>query len=607
MGAGAGKRMRDATEGRMTEAGGAAPSDGGQSTSEPPDAAAAPLSEAGQRLIRRGPTGYLWNQAGSLWLFVSLLLFEVVVRRSLPQGETNVFDAVATVANLGFYVAALGLTSAGTVYLPRALVEGGPAYARALALRLVISRIVAALAVGAIIVWSTPALAAAAARAPWPPVRELADSFIIQALIAHRVVVAAYVVGVGVSTLLSSLLIALVRTRVVFIFGGLAQGLVLALAYVLIARLGTGVEGAMLAQALPPIITAIIFAIILWRVLAGGEESSTQPPRFFGPSLRLAIAAWLADLPNASLVQPLAIGQLSAVAPSQLLFFKSTYQMGDAGSRFFTDGLGGVSLALMSASYAGRRLPSLAVGWRTVNKLQVLLATPLVVFSIPHAAAIMVLLFGSLYASSGGLLAVFLVLNGVLQLLGGATHEWALYVLGRQRWVVVSRWATLGILALSGALLVPRYFALGALLAVGIGRLAAQLFLFVLARSAVQRSYPFAFAGKLLITLIPPVVVTALWQPTALAERIVASVPWLTGAHPAAAESAVLLAADGIVFLLLFLLGLWLARPLDAEDAALLAQAPRWLRRALRPLISRTASRLPAPEPEPEPAPVTRP
>lgn len=599
--------MRDTTAGGMKREEGAAPPDGDQrSTADPAGSAAAPLSEAGQRLIRRGPAGYLWNQAGSLWLFVSLLLFEVVVRRSLPQGETNVFDAVATVANLGFYVASLGLTSAGTVYLPRALVEGGPAYARALALRLVVSRIAAALVVGAAIIWATPALVAASATAPWSPVREFAGSFIVQALLAHRVVVAAYVVGVGVSTLLSSLLIALVRTRIVFIFGGLAQGLVLALAYVLIARLDTGVEGAMLAQVLPPLMTAIIFAVILWRALAGGTESPAQPPRFFGPSLRLAVAAWLADLPNASLVQPLAIGQLSAVAPSQLLFFKSTYQMGDAGSRFFTDGLGGISLALMSASYAGRRLPSLAIGWRTVNKLQVLLATPLVVFSIPHAAAIMALLFGSLYASSGVLLAVFLVLNGVLQLLGGATHEWALYVLGRQRWVVVSRWATLGILAVSGVLLVPRYFALGALLAVGIGRLAAQLFLFALARSAVRRPYPFAFAGKLLATLIPPVVVTALWQPAALVERVVASLPQVIDGHQPAVTSALLLAADGIVFLALFLIGLWLVRPLDAEDAALLAQAPGWLRRVLRPLISRASSRRPAPEPEPEPVPAAR-
>ncbi len=91
-------------------------------------------------------------------------------------------------------------------------------------------------------------------------------------------------------------------------------------------------------------------------------------------------------------------------------------------------------------------------------------------------------LFGANYAQSGSLLAIFLALNGLNQLLGGSTHEWALYVLGRQQWVVISRWATLGILAVAGALLVPQFAALGALLAIGIGRLAAQIFLLILAR-----------------------------------------------------------------------------------------------------------------------------
>ena len=79
-----------------------------------------------------------------------------------------------------------------------------------------------------------------------------------------------------------------------------------------------------------------------------------------------------------------------------------------------------------------------------------------------------------------------------------------MYVLGRQQWVVISRWATLGILAVVGALLVPQFAAFGALLAVGIGRLAAQIFLLVLARIWVRRPYPLAFVVKLLLALAGP-------------------------------------------------------------------------------------------------------
>lgn len=553
-----------------------APIGGGMSDAP---AAEGPGPDAAARLIRRAPAGYLWNQAGALWLFVSLLLFEVVVRRSLPRSETNVFDLVSTAANLGFYIASLGLTSAGTVFLPRALAAGGPAQALALAIRLVAARVAMACLVGALIVWGLPLVPPAADAAGWAAGIRLSHSFTVRTILQHRAVIAAYVVGVGTSTLLSSLLIALVRTRLVFIFGSLAQLLLLALTYVLIDRAGWGVDGALLAQAVPPALTAVIFAVALWRLL--GARPDTRGAALFKPAMRLGTAAWLADLPNSSLVQPLAIGQLAAVAPGELLFFKSTYQMGDAGARFFTDGLGGVSMAVMSASYAGGRLPPLAASWRTVCKLQVLLAVPLVVFSIPHAAAILTFLFGPLYAQAGYLLAVFLMLNGLAQLLGGATHEWALYVLGRQRWVVLSRWATLGILAVVGAVLVPRYFALGALLAVGIGRLAAQVLLLALARVWVRRPYPVTFAAKLLLALVPPALVTTLWQLSTAVTSAPASLR-------STAVQGLALAVEGAIFLAIFLACLRVVRPLDAEDAALLSQVPPWLRTALTPFVART-------------------
>ena len=541
------------------------------------------FSESGEQLIRRAPTGYLWNQAGSLWLFLSLLLFEVVIRRSLPPSETNIFDLVATIANLGFYIASFGLASAGTVFLPRALAEGGPSLALSLANRLVAIRFTLSLIVGAALVWGLPELIRLVDNAGWQPGIDLSRSFTIQAMLDHRVVIAAYVVCIGVSTLLSTLLIALVYTRVVFIIGGLGQLVMLGIAYLLVRPLNSGVDGAIAAQAIPAAFTALIFAFVLRRVLRA--KPSSKGYRLLRPTLRLGVAAWLADLPNSSLVQPLAIGQLAAVAPTQLLYFKSTYQMGDAGARFFTDGLGGISMASMSVAYEGGLGP-LATSWRTVSKLQVLLGVPLVAFCIPHAAAIMRLLFGVNYAQSGPLLAIFLALNGLNQLLGGSTHEWALYVLGRQQWVVLSRWATLGILAVAGALLVPQLAALGALLAVALGRLVAQIFLLVLARVWVRRAYPWLFNVKLLLALIPPVAVTVFAQPSAFVTSLIASIAWIPADYRAIVGVGALLVVNLAIFTLIFMVCLRIIRPLDAEDAALLNQTPPWLRRALLPFAA---------------------
>jgi O-antigen/teichoic acid export membrane protein len=542
------------------------------------------ISATGKQLMRRAPAGYLWNQAGSLWLFVSLLLFEVVVRRSLPQAETNVFDLVSALANLAFYIASLGLANAGTVYLPRALAEEGPGQALALAIRLTLARVAMAALVGIVVLVGLPALAGALSASGWTPGVQLTHSFTVQELITHRVVIAVYAAAVSMSTLFSGLLVSLVYTRVTFIFNSISQLALLGLTYLLVHSLGLGTDGAILAQALPPAVTMGIFAVLLWQRL--GMRPDKGGTRYLGQTMKLSIASWLADLPNSSLVQPVALGQVAAAQPSQLLYFKSTYQMGDAGARFFTDGLGGVSLAIMSTSYAGKHLRPLAVGWRTVSKLQVLLALPLVVFCVPHAGAIMALLFGQLYAQSGPLLAVFLILNGLIQLLGGSTHEWALYVLGRQQWVVVSRWATLGILALVGAVLVPRYYALGALIAVGVGRLAAEVFLLALARRWVRRPYPVTFVMKLLLTLVLPAAATIIWQPTGLLRPFTAGLRWLGPDFAPVTAQGLLLVVEVLTFFAIFLVCMRIVRPVDAEDVALLNQVPRWLRKALLPFAA---------------------
>ena len=550
------------------------------------ETSASGFSESGEQLIRRAPTGYLWNQAGAIWLFLSLLLFEVVIRRSLPPSATNTFDLVSTIANLGYYIASFGMASAGIVFLPRALAEGGPALALSLADRLVAIRFIFSLAVGVVVVLGLPGLIALVETAGWQPGIDFSHSFTIQALLDHRFAIAAYVICLGVSTLLSTLLIALVYTRIVFIIGGLGQLLMLIVSYLLVRPLNAGVDGAIVAQAIPSAITALIFAFVLRRVLRA--KPSSKGFHLLRPALRLAVASWLADLPNSSLVQPVAIGQLAAVAPTQLLYFKSTYQMGDAGARFFTDGLAGISMASMSVTYEGGLRP-LATSWRTVSKLQVLLGVPLVAFCIPHASAIMRMLFGVNYEQSGPLLAIFLALNGLNQLLGGSTHEWALYVMGRQQWVVVSRWATLGILAVSGALLVPQFAALGALLAVGLGRLVAQVFLLILARAWVKRAYPWLFIVKLLAALVPPVLVTIFAQPVAFITSLVAVLTWIPTNLRPLIDIGALLGVNLAIFAVILVVCLRIIRPLDAEDAALLNQTPPWLRRALLPFAALTS------------------
>ena len=525
-------------------------------------ASAGQTENAAQDLIRRAPSGYLWNQAFSIWLYVSLLLYELVVRRSLPLAETGIWDLASAAANLGVYVASLGLTSAGAVYLPRALAEGGPGRAMAVALRLVLTRLAAVAIVALAILWGLPAFAALLAQTGVPGAASLSHSLNDPVLLAHRVVIAGMVVGTGMANLLAALLTALLRTRTVFVVGGLAQLLVVVLAYVFIRPLGGGADGALSALVLPSALAAVVYALILRRVLAAPPAIGNRP--LMTPMLRLGLASWLADLANAAFFKPLALYQLAAyVSLAEIPLFSSVFQLGHGAALVVLTGVSGVSIAILSAAYASRRPGELVTAWRAISKMQVLLTIPLMAFFIPHGLAI-IQVFGQNYSSAGGLLAMFLALNLLVQLCGATAHEAALYVLGRQNWVVVSRWGSLGLLALGDALLIPRYGVGGALASVAVAQLAAAAFLLALALRAVKGPYPVGFIVKILAALVLPVGFSALWRPSSLAGLVVA----------------------GLVYAVIFLVCLRFIRPLDPEDGLLLNQVAAPLRAILRPFVA---------------------
>jgi O-antigen/teichoic acid export membrane protein len=532
-----------------------------------------PPATRGTDLIRRAPAGYLWNQAFSLWLYVSLLLYELVVRRSLPLRETGIWDLASTAANMGVYVASLGLTTAAAVYLPRALADGGPGYAMRLALRLVVLRLAGVAIVALAILWVLPAVAGLLGATGLPGMAALSRTLNDPTLRAHRVVIAGMVVGTGIANLLAALLTSLLRTRTVFIAGGLAQLMTIVLAYLFINPLGGGADGALSALVLPSALVSVIYALAIRKALAA--PSLRGPALPMGPVLRMGIASWFADLANGALFKPLVLWQLAfSVSLAQIPLFASVFQMGHGAALVLLTGISGVSMSIMSAAYMRRQRTELAAAWRAICKLQIILTVPLMCFAIPHASAIMPI-FGANYESAGALLALFLALNVVVQLAGSSTNESALFVLDLQRWVVVSRWGALGLLAVGDVLLIPRLGVEGALISVALCQLVAAIFLLVITSRAVGAGYPFDFILKILGALVLPVAFGFVWRPT-----------WVP-----------LLVVAGLGYGAVLLLALRLIRPLDAEDRLLLNQVAAPIRAILLPFAAPERSTPPSSSP----------
>src|SRR5262249_35003557 len=138
-----------------------------------------------------------------------------------------------------------------------------------------------------------------------------------------------------------------------------------------------------------------------------------------------------------------------------------------------------------------------------------------------------------------------------------------------------------------GVLLIPQGGTLGgpagALVAVGTGQLGAELIQLVLVWRFLHRTYPIRFGLRICLALAPPVVAAALWPSTWLLHE-----PLALGIVSLPA-SLINVAISGSAFLLLLCVGLFVVRPVERDDLALLERLNPRLRPLLAPFVSGTA------------------
>ena len=581
----------------------------------PAPAAEATAGAGGEALLRRAPMAYIWNQIGSLWLFFSSFLLTLVVARGLGQTRYGIFAEALTVFNTAVYLAAFGLEDAATVFVPRAFAEAGPRASALMIRRLLISRVIGILVVGAGIAAIIPGLSHLLANTHTP----VGDYFVglshLPGLDTLAFAVAAYVAGSGLMNLLGAIFTALLRTKLTLAVGGMAQ-LLNVVGVLLITRYGGGVNGVLWALAGVTWAAALVYFLLLMPYLRarlrlnpqvaevaeadGVTAQARKADTRFTPVLRLGGAAWLTNLITSALLKQGAVSLLQyfVVGAVAIGYFTLAFQLAHAAAYLFVAGLGGVGLAALAAAYVGRNRHTLTVAWRTISKTQMLLAVPLLAFCAPHADAIALFLYGRRYSAVGGLLTIFILFTLLQRLAGGGTHQATLYVLGRQMLAFLIQVGGLIVTLALGWLLIPLLTArvgtlggpAGALIAVGAGQVGVEVAQLAAVWRSLRRPYPIGFGVRLCLALTPPTILSGLWRPMVphvIIGWLMAAPSWLSWLASSSALSPTYeLLGAGLWFVLLLPVCLAITRPLDRSDIELLAQVNPRLARLLSPFAS---------------------
>jgi O-antigen/teichoic acid export membrane protein len=517
---------------------------------------------AARSLLQRTPGNYLLNQVYGFWFLISLFLLTIIITRKVPAEQYGIYAITQTAYNTILYIFAFGMEDATTTYVPRIFAEYGTASAALLVRRLLALRLVTVVIVAGVLLFGMPEIATLIAGIPISGAVGVAAGLRDPVLLSHITPVALYVLGSSIASLLQAVCAGLMRIRIVFVIGSLTQVAVLAITFIVL-QLGWGITSVLWTLAICSLLNALAF--ILWQAKFIFTRGATYKQPLL-PLIRLGLSAWQTNLIQGALLKQISVILLGIFAISLVDgrintgYFNLSFQLADGANLLLVTGFGGVASAALAAAFVGSNSERLSRSWQALVKIETLLAAPGLVFCLFNSSTIVQALYGSRYTAVGPLFAIFLFFNIFARILGTTINQYALYVTGKARLVVLSEWAGLiGVIAI-GVILIPVYGAAGALIADGIARIITGILMLAFLWNALPHKYPLGFTLRFLLALTLAALPGILWHPT----------------------SRVLLGLSACLFLVLCTGLLLVIKPLSADDMVMLEGLNIRLSRYLR-------------------------
>ncbi len=518
-----------------------------------------PRGEKGARfLLKRTPSNYLLNQVYGLWVFAVLFILTLIMTRKVSVVEYGVYAIASAAFNTIAYIVSFGLEDATTTFVPRVLTEHGRAAAALLVRRLLSLRLVTLIITVGIMLFTLPLLAILIASIPVSGSAGIAAGLRNPGLLAHITPIAFWVLGNGIASLFIAIYASEMRMRIVFIIGSTAHALLLVFSFITL-QLGWGIDSVLWLQAICSLLDAALF--MLWQTPLLLTKGATYK-QSMQPVMRVGISAWITNLISGALLKQVSIILLAyfAVSVAQIAYFNLSFQLADAASLLLVSGFGGVAGSALAAAFVGRNYERLSRTWQALIKVETLLSTPILVFCLFNAQAIVHLLYGSNYDPVGSLLAIFLFFNIIVRVLGTTIHQSTLYVIGKPRLVALGQFVGLIAAILFGIALISHWGPAGALVADGISKIIMGCLLLSFLWRDLSEKYPLGFTLRMLLALTIAALPGIVWHPSGRFSLVIA----------------------GVVFLVLSFGLLLVIKPLNTGDLEMVGEANTWMVKYLR-------------------------
>lgn len=483
--------------------------------------------------------GFAWNQLSKVLEFVLAFLLSIVIARGLETGDYGIYATILSVCSLAILFSSLGADNAINIYLPKIYKDKGKA--AYLIKRLLGVKAVAGFCFCLMLITFSGKI----------------GSVLLNDEITSYVKLAVYYVFFSsVSTLLMTVFIGLLRMRLLmFVRVGVLVFKVI-LAYVLL-RLGYGIAGLILILTVGSVVSVAIYTI-------GSRDYIFEKSAFLEmkPIYKFGITLWLIAFISYALGKQIDILLMNRFLrdSNAIGYYNIAFGLVVTINSLLTKGFGGVALSAFSEAEAGYGRKGLARAWELTIKIQLALIIPTVMFFTYHAKSLISSLYSSRYLPSTILFQVFAAFSLTNRVLGGGSNVTVLYAINKERIAFWFRLAV-GLLNLGlDVLLIPRYGAMGAIIATGSSGVVIIFLELLVTMKYLQSKYPLVFMFKIMMASLGALI--------AIMFIPVGDVYSLVGA--------------GLVYCLAGTIILYILKPLEKQDTDLVLKIDRRLYGILR-------------------------
>lgn len=481
-------------------------------------------------IVERFGSGLLWNYPSKILEFVLKFLSLLVIARYLGPSQYGVYSALIGIFTLATLFGSFGFNHTLLTYIPKLWGEE-PGSAAFLLRRLFGLGTVITVAISLTLYLSASPLAALLG---------------IPEVASYIRFVLPYICLFLLSDIFIHFLLGRLEVKPVAVVRVAVQLANLALV-MLLARLGYGIQEFLYILILTSGLGFVTYLLRVYRAMFL-RPSPFRLARIY----RFAVTVWLANLVNYVLGRQsdlLLIGYFLRSA-DEIGQYSAASTLAMAVSSALLIGLDGVLLPVFSEVQARQGDERVGEVWRMALKLVAFLGIPALLFCTLYPETMVLAFYREAYLPSVILFQVAVALAAGGRALGGGVNSGALYALNREQVSLYIRASTAVLNLLLAIFLIPRYRALGAIIATGIAALVTMLAETLAVRRYTKGRYPFVFTGKVVLASIFALAVTLLLRVESLRTLL------------------------GVAFLYMALVvgTLYLLKPLEERDKAVLAR-----------------------------------